>query len=81
MVNEMVIGKPKLGKRIKITIMEYDDKIYQRGMGVTIYNYTLEKAIENIVKGFPGEPKGKYDFKTDGIEIRQAGKVVGKVKG
>ena len=64
----MVIGKPQIGRRVKITIMEYEGKKYQKGTGMTIYGYTLEKAIENIVKGFPKEPKGKYDFRTDEIE-------------
>ena len=65
----MVIGKPQLGRRIKITIMEYEGKQYQKGAGMTIYGYTLEKAIDNIVKGFPKEPKGKYDFNTDNIKV------------
>lgn len=64
----MVIGKPKLGRRIKITIMEYDDRQYKKGAGMTIYGYTLEKAIENIVKGFPKDKKGEYDFSTDDIK-------------
>ena len=64
----MVIGKPVLGRRVKITIMEYEGRQYIKGAGVTIYGYTLEKAVENIVKGFPKEPRGKYDFRTDEIE-------------
>ena len=64
----MVIGKPVLGRRVKITIMEYEGRQYKKGTGMTIYGYTLEKAVENIVKGFPKEPRGKYNFKTDEIE-------------
>ena len=68
MEDKMVIGKPQLGRRVKITIMEYEGKQYKKGVGMTIYGYTLERAVENIVKGFPKEPKGKYDFKTDDIQ-------------
>lgn len=66
----MVIGKPQLGRRVKITIMEYECKQYIKGAGMTIYGYTLEKAIENIIKGFTKDPKGPYDFATDKIKSK-----------